>query len=525
MPDHRPVLRVCTAAEAAAIDRAAIDGGTPARALMQRAGAAAAGEIVRRLPQELARGAFILTGAGNNGGDGWVVARALVAAGLDVAVWEASEARSPDAIAEKRAARAAGVAQRETPQVDGAGVVIDALLGTGASGPLRGGVAEGATTIATARERGATIVALDLPTGVDATTGARTDGAVHAHLTLTFGTLKRGHLVAREACGRVVLLDIGLGSESAGFRYDSTPPILLDDRAALALLPPISADAHKGTKKRIAIVGGGEGMAGAAILAAQGALRAGAGLVKVAVHRDSRDAVHCAVPQALTATWGDESAPPPGELAAELIHWADTVALGPGLGRSPAARALLEALLAAGVKPLVVDADALNLVASDAGVLRDALHGRPTLLTPHPAEMQRLTGAADVADVLDERFEIGARLARDVGATILLKGVPTVISAPSGERFVTATGTPALATGGSGDVLTGMAATLLAQMDDALRAGAVAAWAHGRAAELATSRAGTDRGVPLESVLAEMAHLAWATNLVPLAYPVLCELP
>lgn len=525
MPAGRPALRVCTAAEAAALDQGAIAAGTPGRALMQRAGAAAAGEIARRWATQLAHGAFILAGPGNNGGDGWVVARALHAAGIRVAVWESGESRTADAATERSAALDAGVARRDAPSLDGEAVVIDALLGTGATGLIRGAIAAGVRCLAEARDRGAVVVALDLPTGVDATTGATVAGAVRAHLTLTFATLKRGHLVAREMCGRVVVLDIGqTGSESAAFRYADFPPTLVDAAAALTLLPPIAADAHKGSKMRVAIVGGGEGMAGAAILAAQGALRAGAGLVKAVVHRDSRDAVTCAVPQALTATWDDDAART-RELVDALTEWADAIAIGPGLGRSPEARALLETLLAQGDVPVVLDADALNILAGDAAALRTALGGRPALLTPHPLEMMRLAGAPDVAHVLAERFEIGARFAHDSGATVLLKGVPTVISAPSGERLITATGTPALATGGSGDVLTGMAATLLAQGGDPLHAGAIAAWAHGRAAEIATERAGTDRGVPLESIMAEMAHVAWAPHDHRPAYPVLCELP
>lgn len=535
MQPGRPALRVCTAAEAAALDQAAIAAGTPGRALMQRAGAAAAAEIARRFAGQLVHGALVLAGPGNNGGDGWVVARALSAAGIRVAVREAGEARTPDAVAERAAALDAGVPRRDGPQLDGEAVIIDALLGTGASGPLRGAIADGVRCIAAARERGAVVVALDLPTGVDATTGeaASAGDVVHADLTLTFGTLKRGHLIARRACGRIVLLDIGLGpgtgnapgTESTGFRRVSTGLPLLDQAGALALLPPIATDAHKGTRKRVAIIGGGAGMAGAVILAAQGALRAGAGLVKAVVHRDSRDAVTCAVPQALTATWGSADTGFVRGLAGELADWADAIAIGPGLGQSAEARALVEALLAQGDAPVVLDADALNMFAGDAASIHAALGGRPALLTPHPLEMMRLAGAPDVATVLRDRFEIGERLARDAGATVLLKGVPTVISAPSGERIVTATGTPALATGGSGDVLTGMAATLLAQMGDPLHAGAVAAWGHGRAAEIATQRAGTDRGVPLESVMAEMAHMAWAPQDEQLVYPVLCELP
>lgn len=510
-------LLVCTAAESAALERETIEAGVPSRALMQRAGAAAAAEVARRYPDGQVRGALVLAGPGNNGGDGWVVARALAVSGWPVRVWESEPARTPDAGAERALAIAAGIAPADDPRFEGEAVVVDALLGTGATGQPRGRVAEGIAAAAHAASRGAAVVALDVPSGVDATTGdvpRRADDAVRAALTLTFGTLKRGHLVARAHCGQVAVLDIGLLPRAGA----GALPVLLTRDAADAVLGPVAPDAHKGTKRHVAIVGGGPGMAGAAILAARGALRAGAGLVKVFAHAESADAIRSAVPQAMTGTWDD--APQLAGVAA----WAHAIAIGPGLGTTDAARAVLGSLLASGDSPVVLDADALNLVAGDAAALRRALRGRPAVLTPHPAEMMRLAGAASVAEVLAGRFEIGAAFARATGATVLLKGVPTIVSAPDGRRVVTATGTPALATGGSGDLLTGMVATLLAQAGDPLDAAAVAAWAHGTAAEVATARAGTARGVALDEVLAGVANAAWGERAAPVAYPVLFEL-
>lgn len=524
-----PAIRVCTAAEARALDDAAIAAGTPGAALMQRAGAAAASEIARRFPDALSRGVLVLAGAGNNGGDGWVTARALAAAGVDLSVWESGPARGHDAAAERALALAQGVRVVDSPCYAGEGIVVDALLGTGASGPVRGSLVDGVHCARNAAQRGAIVVALDVPTGIDATTGEIADAAVHvrAQLTLTFGTLKRGHLVAREECGTIAVLDIGLPparlpspGPGDGTRDDGIP-VLVGAAAARAFLPHIAADAHKGTKGRVAIVGGAPGMAGAVILAAQGALRAGAGLVKVVAHPGSLDAVRTAVPQALTAAWDHDHV----VLAHDLAGWAGAIAIGPGLGTSQAARETVMHILGAGAAPVVLDADALNIFAGEPAALRAAVGSRRVLLTPHPLEMMRLAGATDAAQVLAERFEIGARFACEVGATVLLKGVPTVVSSPDGRRLVSATGTPALATGGSGDVLTGMAATFLAQVDDPLHAGALAAWAHGRAAEIASVRAGTSRGVPLDEILADVAHAAWGQPAPAPPYPVLCELP
>ena len=513
-------IRVCTAAEAAALDRAAIDGGIPGRALMQRAGAAAAGEITRRYGAALGRGVLVLCGPGNNGGDGWVIARALRAAGIRVRVWESGTARTADALAERTLAIDAGVSRSQEPDFDGAGIVVDAILGTGATLPVREDALAGVRAARHARSRGACVVAIDLPTGVDATTGA-TDAAgnvVDADLTVTFGTLKRGHLVARETCGDVVVADIGLPAPA----FDGLPT-LMDARRTALLMPPMPADAHKGTRKRIAILGGAAGMAGAAILAARGALRTGAGLVKLIVHPDSLSAVQQAVPQALAATWGNADV-----LARTIAAWADAVAMGPGLGANAESRALVERILAGTRVPVVLDADALNVFAGAGATLRHSIGEREALLTPHPAEMMRLVGAPDVGAVLAERFDIGRRLAADVGAAVLLKGVPTVISSADGRRLVSAVGTAALATGGSGDILTGMAATLLAQTGDAMKAGALAAWAHGRAAEIVTARLDSPRGVSLDEILEALPDAlptAWGERPVRMPYPIVCEIP
>lgn len=515
----RHPLSVCSAAEAATLDRDAAAAGTPTRVLMARAGAAAATEIVRAFSRELADGALVLAGPGNNGGDGWVVAQALHAAGYQVRVWEMAPARPADAAAERTLALARGIPLAADLRYDGEGVVIDALLGTGASLPLRDTALAGVRCARSARDRGARVVAIDLPTGLDASTGEHhPDGdALEADLTITFGSVKRGHLIARGLCGDIVVVDIGLVPGDAGL------PGFVDAWVALGMLPADAAEAHKGTKKRIAIVGGAEGMAGAAVLAARGALHAGAGLVKVFVHPASLPVVQQLVPQAIAAVW-----PADDDAARALGDWADVIAIGPGLGAGPASRELIARLLTASRDPVVLDADALNLFAGDTAGLRAALGGREALLTPHPAEMMRLAGVADVRTVLAQRFEIGARVAAESGATILLKGVPTVVSTPAGRRLVTATGTPALATGGSGDLLTGIAATLLAQTGDALAAGAVAAWAHGRAAELATARLGTARGVPLATIgeaIPDALVATWADETPVPRYPALCEIP
>lgn len=516
--DVAPRALVVDAAGAAAADAAAIAAGIPSRALMRCAGAAAAAEIAWRLPGLLADGVVIATGGGNNGGDGWVVAQWLHNSGLQVRVVDCVEARTPDARAERDAALALGV--RVSRDLDSLAcarerIAVDAILGTGlrADAPLEGDAASGVAALHAFQRRGGSVVAIDVPSGLDASDGMHV-GAVHCALTLTFGTVKRGQLVARELCGEIVALDIGLGTHA---REAGGAP-LADARWFRANVPPIHADAHKGTRGKVAIVGGARGMAGAAVLAARAALHSGAGLVKCVVAPESLPAVQEAVSAALAATWpGDDDS-----ARRDIGEWADAVLVGPGLGRD-GARAVVERLLRVFTGPVVLDADALNAFADDAEALAPLLRDRPALLTPHPAEFARLAGnGATVDDVLADRFEWPARLAARTGAAVLLKGVPTVIAAPSGATIVVAEGTPILATGGAGDLLGGIAVTLLAQLGDAALAGAVAAFAHGRAASNVSAR--SVRGYTLDDVLRELPDV-WALEPPRVRPPVIAELP
>lgn len=507
----RRLIAVRSAAESAAADEATIGAGVPSRALMQRAGAAAASEIVRRYPARLGAGVLLHAGSGNNGGDAWVVARALAAAGVPCRVVPAGDARTDDARAERALAEAALAASPRS--AGGEGVVVDGLLGTGARGEPRGEVAAAVATIAAARDAGAAVVALDVPSGVDATTGAA-EGAVRAHLTLAFGSMKRGLLVARHAAGTVAVLDIGLlEGKGAG-----DEPLLVDSGWVHARLPAMVAEAHKGTRRRLVVVGGATGMAGAAVLAGRSAMASGIGMVRLLVSQASVPVVQAAVPEALAGEWPRDDE----DVDSSIGEWADVVLIGPGLAHDAAARAVVERVLRRWRGPVVLDADALNVFAGRVDDLAACLAGRPALLTPHPGEFARLTGRS-VADVLDARFDTGRDLAARLGATVLLKGVPTVLSAADGRRLVSAAGTPALAAAGSGDLLGGVAATLVAQMPDPLHAAACAAWAHGRAAELAGSGA-APRGVVLADVLAALPRVWREPPATPLL-PVLAELP
>lgn len=490
-----PTVRVVSAEQATSREAAAVAGGRASFDLMRAAGEATAGEILRRFPDVRTGGAVVYAGAGNNGGDAWVVAGALARARCPVRVETAAPPKSDDA--QRAQADAKGpVADVSDPQRPA--IVVDGLLGTGATGDASADVVALIRRIADHRAEGAKVIALDLPSGMNATTGAG-GVVVRADLTFTYGSVKRGLLLRRDDCGEIVCLDIGLGAHAA---LADGAPSLVDADWVRASVPPIPADAHKGVRRRLAIVGGGEGMAGAPMLAARGAMRSGIGMVQLLVSPNNVPVVQAALPETMAARW-----PVTAEDQDRVLHWAHCLLLGPGLGKTAMTRALIERLLVEWRGPVVLDADALNVFEGEPRTLGTLLGGRAAIVTPHPVEAGRLL-KRDIAAVLAHRFDVGLELAKTLGVTVLLKGTPTVISAPDGRVAVSATGSPTLGTAGSGDVLGGIVSTLLAQTGDPFAAASCAAWIHGRAGEHAASR-GSVRGSSLEDVVMALREV-WA---------------
>jgi NAD(P)H-hydrate epimerase len=291
--------------------------------------------------------------------------------------------------------------------------------------------------------------------------------------------------------------------------------MLVDGEWVFSRVPPIRYDAHKGTRKHLAILGGDPGMPGAVVLAARAALRSGIGLVRTLVAPENAGAVLSAVPSALNSHWPESE----DQIKSQIATWADAIVLGPGLGKSREARDLVEKTLRNSDLPVLLDADALNVFAGEADSLAKLLLGKKALVTPHVAEFARLFDTT-VENVLANRFDIGTELAQRLGAIVLLKGSPTVIFSPNGDRLVAARGSAALGTGGSGDILDGIAGTLIAQMDDPLDAAACAAWIHGRAAELCAYVRGTN----LEDVLYALPR-AWNEQERTPEPPIMAVLP
>lgn len=476
---------------------------------MRRAALAAAAWINARSE----RSAAVFVGPGNNGGDGWLVAELLREHGWSVAVHVAGDPRTSDAQRAKADALRAGAFA--TPRGTEL-LLIDALLGTGASGAPRGEVALALDMLRVSRCRAnaPVLVAIDIPSSLDASMGTD-DGAVAADITLTFGTLKRGQLLRRDLTGELHVLDIGLVESAASVAR------VVDAGAVRSWLPPMPADAWKGTRGRLAIVGGEQGMAGAVVLAAQGAHASGVGMVRADVGVESLIPLQVATPFAAARTWNGH------DWSTIDTEWPDAMVIGPGLDGSAAwVRASVLSLLHKFRGPVVLDAGALRafrwlpdreIAETDVAdgtesdpldALRHALRNRPALLTPHIGEF---TGLFAPGSAPTDRFTAPVVLAQRLNATVLLKGVPTVIATPDGECLIAAAGNPALAMGGTGDLLAGIAGALLAQGLAPLNAGAAAAWVHGSAAERACLEHGSWRGVTMERLLHELAAVWPAT--------------
>lgn len=474
------MIPVLTPEEMAAHDRRAIAAGTPVATLMERAGAAVAWQLRHLLGGTYGRRVVAVCGKGNNGGDGIVAARRLREWGARVEVIEL----------------AVGVERERTRRaLDRADAVVDGMFGTGFRGRLEGDPAWLADELG---EAGAPVVAIDIPSGVDGLTGAVTGPTVSAAATVTFAALKPGLVLepGRSRAGRVSVADIGIDVTDAAIGVTTGSDVW-------AWLPARARDAHKWSVGGVMVVGGSAGMTGAPMLVSHAAMRAGAGIVHCGVpgaDAAARAAGSEVITRALPAT--DDGAlaePAAGAVLADADRFGALV-VGPGLGRADATRAAVLGMLRGAARPVVLDADALNVLGGDLAPLR--ARAAPTVLTPHEGEYARLESGPPGAD----RVAAARRLADAARAVVLLKGPTTVIAEPDGGRVaLNPTGGPWLATAGTGDVLAGIVGALLARGVPPFEAAAAAAWVHGRAADVAghTGLVAGDLVTALPRVLAD----------------------
>ncbi len=475
-------MLVATASEMRQIDRRAIEEmGIPGLILMENAGRAVA---IEALEMNLAGSVLVLAGRGNNGGDGFVAARHLASAGLGVEVWLAG---SPDDV--KGDARTnldiyrrmglplgiVGEAGDLRGPIERSGLVIDALLGTGFSGEPRqpfSGI------IDLVNGSGKPVLAVDLPSGVDADTG-QFSLAVNATVTVTLGLLKRGLLLypGAERAGDIIVADISIPDQAVADQC-LLVEVITEDLVRPAFHPR-RVDAHKGDFGHVLVVAGSLGFSGAAALTALGALRSGAGLVTVAVPGCIQSSVAPVVKEAMTRGLPfDETGQVRADAADKVLDLAgkaSVIAVGPGIGTGDGPRALVKELIVKSPVPLVVDADGLN------NLVGVEIRRSDVVLTPHPGEMSRLIGLS-IGEVQADRLGCATALSLKTAATVLLKGAPTIV-ASKGRCYLNLTGNPGMASGGSGDVLTGIIAALVAQGVEPDKAACAGAYVHGCAGD------------------------------------------
>lgn len=502
------MLRLATPDEMRQMDRAAAERyGVSGLVLMENAGAAvarAAFRVAVGAGRRRGLGAHeprvcIFAGRGNNGGDGFVAARHLAGCGARVGVYVlgdpsrvAGDARvNLDAML-KSGIRAVSLsdeaawtlARADLAKADAA---IDAILGTGARGAPS---PEAARAISLMNELPVPVVAVDIPSGVDAGTGATPGACVVAHTTVTLALAKTGLLTyPGAACvGRLIIDGIGMPAALVESSAIQTSLITPDD--VRAALPARRPDAHKGDFGRLLIVAGSAGMSGAASLAAMGALRSGAGLVHLSVPAEVAVEVSARHAEVMVHDRAAERAPEAAASAVlEMAAQCQAVVAGPGMSCSEDASAIVEALIANCRVPLVLDADAVNVMAGRPEALGRAL--AEVVLTPHPGELGRLLGVG--ADEINrDRLGWARRASEETGATVVLKGARTVVADARGQAYVNPTGNPGMATAGVGDVLAGVAGSLRAQGLGGLAAGRCAAYIHGLAGDLAARERGID---------------------------------
>ncbi|WP_224360924.1 NAD(P)H-hydrate dehydratase [Hyalangium versicolor] len=467
--------------------------GMPSALLMENAGRALA-DVARSVAGQGGR-FIVVCGPGNNGGDGLVAARFLQEGGarVSVAVVGDQGRMTTEAQRNLQALGAYGVSPQALdvlPTPGARDVVVDAIFGTGLSRAPEGAFAEAIDRIGQWRRAGAKVVAADVPSGLQSDTGESFSPCVVADVTVSFGLLKRGQVLEPGAtlCGELRRVDIGL-SAAASQGLKGLVLRLVEEADAREALPVRRSDTHKGTYGHVVVVAGSRGKSGAAALVARSALRSGAGLVSVATRADLVDAVLAHAPEIMGVPLEGDG--PLGlsdlEPLVAAAEGKEALVIGPGIPRGPETGALIGELLSRVEIPAVLDADALNAVAEDLGVLRKAKG--PVVLTPHPGEMARLTGRS-TKEVQAHRVEVARNLATGHGVTVVLKGARTLIASPDGEIYVNPTGNPGMATGGSGDVLSGICGAFLAQGLRVPEAIWAAVYTHGLAGDLAAERRG-----------------------------------
>lgn len=507
-------MKVLTAEQMQEIDRKTIDDiGIPGVVLMENAGRSAAAEIIQRFSLTGSPRALILAGKGNNGGDGYVIARHLLNKGWDVQTLVLAEraAIKGDAAVNLLILENCGGRVTFTPSEQGLetslaelgefSVLVDALFGTGLAKPVEGLYLKAVEWL---NKQSVPVVAVDIPSGIDASTGRVPGAAVNATLTVSFAFPKVGQLSypGNGLVGELVTVDIGIPEKIAA--QASANCLLVDAAEARRWLPVRSSDGHKGTFGHLLVVAGSTGKCGAAVMAAESGLRGGAGLVTLACPHSVQPAIASRLTEVMTVPMADFK----GEISLQafdrllaLAEGKQALAVGPGLGLGEETGALIRRLVNDSDLPMVIDADGLTALCGHLHIL-DHQTERAIVLTPHPGEMARLTGLSTL-EIQADRFSVARDFAVRHRVVLVLKGARTLTASPDGKVYINTTGHAGLASGGMGDVLTGLIGSLLAQGLSALNAAALGVYLHGLAADQLLATFG-DAGLLATDVMFEI---------------------
>ncbi len=496
-------MKVVTAKEMQELDRRAeAEHGISSLILMENAGAGAVREMERYFPTLYRSRIAVVCGKGNNGGDGLVVARHLANRGATVQVLllAKKDELKGDAATNLGIAQKAGIPLAEVvtsrdfqghrEALATSDVIVDAILGTGLTGPARGISAE---VIQTLNRLGRPVIALDLPSGLGSDDGRVQDPCIHAQMTLTFALPKRSLLLypAAQFAGEVRVVDIGI--PRVLLTDPKLPVHLIEEAEVRAAFPARDPEAHKGIYGHVLVLAGSPGKTGAAALSSLGALRAGAGLVTLALPEGLNDLMEVKLTEVMTVGLPETEertvAFEARDALVSLMEGKRVLALGPGLSTHPETARLVTALVQSAKIPLVIDADGITALARQPEVLSKA--SVPVILTPHPGELSRLL-MVPREEVIEKRIPIAQKVTSTYNVYLVLKGAHTLIAEPGGAVHINPTGNPGMATGGAGDVLTGIIAGLLSQGITPALASAAGVYLHGLAGDLACQQLGPE---------------------------------
>lgn len=493
-------MRIVTPKQMREIDRIAIEEyGISGIVLMENAGRRVAAEVLK-LPGGRKNHAVLLAGKGNNGGDVMVAARHLFNNGLSIKVFLIGEYRQVvgDAGINAGILGRMGIsvstvsAKKDLRKLEEAlqwgQVVVDGIFGTGLNGEAGGIYLD---IIESVNSSSCTVVSVDIPSGIHGQTGQICGDCIHASMTVTFGYPKSGLLQypGAEYVGRLIVADISIPTGIVS----GIEPIMcmLTKEYVSGIIPDRKPDTHKGSYGRAVIIGGSEGMTGAVVMASMGCLKSGAGLVKAALPGGLNYVIENRLTEAMSVPLGQGTSlkidSQTQSRLTDILSWAHAVALGPGMGVDGDRAKVLEFVLTETQVPLVLDADALNCLALDLKLL-DKKSG-PVIVTPHPGEMARLVGS-DTGEIQKDRIAAARAFSEKWDTVTVLKGANSVIADPQGNIYINTSGNPGMSTGGSGDVLTGIIASFIAQGIEPVKAACAAAYIHGRAADLLAGEMG-----------------------------------